>query len=264
MILLEFVAYTLIGAVAGSLAGMLGIGGGIIIVPALSFIFTQNSAIPQQLTMQIASGTSLASMLFTAPSSIRAHARLSGIHWQVFIQLLPGICLGTLSGAFLADRLETSWLKLLFGLFLIFIAMQLLKTRPANTPKRFPPQWLHYILSYLIGFKSGLLGLGGGTLIVPYLHYCGVELRKIVPLSALCSMTVAVLGTLTFMATGAMQAHLPAYSTGYVYWPAVLGIAIPSFFFAPSGAKLSYVLPVKQLRYGFVLIVILTAIRLLV
>lgn len=127
MIIAEFVAYAVTGAVAGLLAGMLGIGGGIVVVPALSFIFTLDSTIPQEFTMQIASGTSLASMLFTAPSSIRAHARLSGIRWPVFIQLLPGICLGTLSGALLADRLETSWLKLLFGVFLLFVAIQLLK-----------------------------------------------------------------------------------------------------------------------------------------
>ncbi|WP_019215826.1 sulfite exporter TauE/SafE family protein [Legionella tunisiensis] len=268
MILSEIAAngsiYALAGAFAGLMSGIMGIGGGIIVVPSLLFIFQHNPAFPSNLTMHIAAGTSLAIMLFTSQSSVRAHYRQGGILWSIYNRLWPGIVIGAVSGAILADQLPTHWLQILFGLFLLFVAFKMLSGMHIVRPQQFPRPWINNLISFLIGCKSGLLGVGGGTVIIPYLSYCGVEMPKITPVSALCTLTVAVLGTITFILTGLNEIGLPPYTTGYVYWPAVLCVAIPSSIFAPIGAKLTYILPIEQLKYGFIVILFLTAIDLLI
>lgn len=255
--------YALAGAFAGLMSGIMGIGGGIVVVPALLFIFQHNPIFPPNLTMHLAAGTSLAIMLFTSQSSIRAHYRQGEILWNIYNRLWPGIIIGAVCGALLADQLPTRWLEILFGLFLLFVAVKMLSGMHITHPQQFPRPWINNLVSFVIGCKSGLLGVGGGALIIPYLNYCGVEMPKIAPVSALCTMTVAVIGTITFILTGLNEVGLPAYTTGYIYWPAVLCVAIPSSIFAPVGAKLTYVLPIQQLKYGFIVILFFTAIHLL-
>jgi len=253
----------LAGAFAGLMSGVLGIGGGIIVVPALVFIFRDDPSVPANLVMHIAAGTSLAVMMFTSQASIRAHRKKSDIQWDVFKRLWPGIVIGVLSGALLADRLPTQWLKWLLGIFLLFVAIKMLTGKDVSQSRGFPRRWINALISFVIGLKSGLLGIGGGALIIPYLTYCGIEMRKIAAVSSLCTMTVAVLGTLTFIFTGSNEGGLPPFSTGYVYWPAVAALAIPSVLLAPVGAELTYRLPVKKLTYAFVIILFFTAINLL-
>ncbi|CEK09305.1 sulfite exporter TauE/SafE family protein [Legionella hackeliae] len=256
--------YALAGTFSGLISGVLGIGGGVIIVPCLLFIFYHNPAFPPDLIMHMAAGTSLAVMVFTTQSSLRAHAKAHGILWNVYKHLAPGIILGTICGALLAHKLPTNGLKILLGLFLLGVGIKMLVEKPITPMPYFPKWWSIGIVSYFIGLSSGLLGIGGGTLIIPYLNYCGVELRKIIPVSALCTMTVALVGTLTFIMTGSKETELPLYSTGYVYWPAVICLATLSSVFAPLGAKMTYIIPVKQLRYGFVFILFVSASNLLV
>lgn len=258
--------YVLAGIFAGLLSGLMGIGGGIVVVPALLSIFHRHPDFPQNLSMQMAAGTSLAVMLFTSQSSIRAHYKQGGILWDVYNRLWPGIILGTICGALLAYRLPTYWLKILFGFFLLFVAIKILfdMKKIQTKPQSFPRNWINRLVSFLIGCKSGLLGVGGGVLIIPYLNYCGVEMKKIAPISALSTMTVAGIGTIVFIITGLKEIGLPVYTTGFVYWPAVLCVAIPSSFFAPLGAKLTYSLPIKQLKYCFVVVLMATAINLLI
>lgn len=258
--------YVLTGIMAGLMSGLMGVGGGIIVVPALIFIFNEQTKIPPNLIMQMAAGTSLAIMLFTSQSSIRAHYKQNGILWEVYNRLWPGIILGTISGAFLADKLSTYWIKTLFAVFLILVAVKILteRQRVQFKPISFPKNWVNRLITFLIGCKSGLLGVGGGVLIIPYLNYCGVEMKKIAPISALSTMTVAAIGTIIFIITGLQEQGLPPYTSGFIYWPAVIGIAIPSSFFAPLGAKLTYILPVKQLKYCFLVILVATAIKLLI
>ena len=121
--------YVLTGIMAGLISGLMGVGGGIIVVPALIFIFNEQTKIPPNLIMQMAAGTSLAVMLFTSQSSIRAHYKQNGILWDVYNRLWPGIILGTISGAFLADKLPTYWIKTLFALFLLLVAGKILTER---------------------------------------------------------------------------------------------------------------------------------------
>jgi uncharacterized protein len=128
---------------------------------------------------------------------------------------------------------------------------------------QFPSIWINRLISFVIGLKSGLLGVGGGVLIIPYLTYCGVDPRRIAGVSSLCTMTVASIGTVTFM----LMSHpmvKPEFSTGYVYWPAVFWVAIFSMIAAPLGAKLSYIIPINGLRYTFVVVLLLTVLGLLI
>lgn len=267
MMLYDWIAqaciYVLAGSFAGLMSGLLGIGGGIVVVPALFFIFTHQGVIPASLCMHFAAGTSLSIMIFTSHAAIRAHLSHQDILWQVFKRLWIGIAIGVITGAVVAYFMSVFWLKLIFGLFLLFIAYKMSIGFKVKETREFPRPWIHFLVSWVIGFKSGLLGVGGGVLIVPYLTYCGVPIRKIAAVSALCTLTVSVLGTLIFMITGHFAGHSIAYTTGFIYWPAVLWVAIPSMLMAPIGARLNYVLPVKQLRYGLVVILLLTAIDLL-
>lgn len=262
-ILMDGAAYVVIGAFAGLMASVLGIGGGVIVVPGLMFIFQYNQIIPEDILMQVAAGTSLAVMIFTSQSSLRAHLKLGEVLWSIFKKLWPGIVAGVISGALIANYIPTYWLKIIFAVFLFLVAFKMLADVHVTHPARFPGVWINRLISYLIGLKSGLLGIGGGVLIVPYLTYCGVEIRKIAAVSNLCTLTVALVGTVVFMITGRDEMASIPYSTGYVYWPAVLWVGIPSSLIAPFGAKLNYALPVKQLKYGFIVIVLITATKML-
>lgn len=267
MITMDFLShgmiYAVIGIFAGLMSGILGIGGGIIVVPGLVFVFQHTEIIPNTSVMQVAAGTSLAIMIFTSQASLRAHYKLGEILWSVFNKLWPGIIAGTIVGAVIAKFIPTFWLAIIFALFLFFVAIKMLTDVHASHPERFPGTLLNWLITFLIGIQSGLLGVGGGVLIVPYLTYCGVAVRKIAPVSNLCSFTVAMIGTVVVVVTGWSAMAGVSYSTGYVYWPAVLWVAIPSSLAAPWGARLNYILPVKQLKYGFIVILLITATRML-
>lgn len=255
--------YILAGALTGLMSGILGIGGGIIVVPALLFIFDINGIVSADLAMHMAAGTSLAVILFTSFASVQAHNKIEPLLWGVYRNLWPGIVLGTISGAILASMLSTKVLRIMFALFLLFIAYKMIMSAKRDGEGQFPSTWINRLVSFLIGLKSGLLGVGGGVLIIPYLTYCGVDPRRIAGVSSLCTMTIASIGTLTFMVLSQSMVR-PDYSTGYVYWPAVFWVAIFSMIAAPFGAKLSYVIPVKGLRYLFVCVLLITVLGLLI
>jgi uncharacterized protein len=264
-ILLHGGVYLLTGTVAGLLAGLLGIGGGVVLVPAFFYIFSQNSIFPQDLVMHMAVGTSLAVILFTTLSTIYAYYKRDVIRWDLFHRLWPGIAIGVVCGATIAHWLPTQKLQILFGIFLLIVSMKMLFDQRKTQVDfyGFPRPWLNGLISFISGCLSGLFGVGGGALIIPYLHYCGVEMRQIIPISALGGFTVAVIGTVIFIVMGFPKTNLPPFTTGAIYWPAVICVAIPGIIFTPIGAKLAYNLPVKQLRYVFIFFLLLTAIMLL-
>jgi uncharacterized membrane protein YfcA len=255
--------YTSLGVLAGLMAGILGVGGGIIVIPGLVLVFQFFELIPEQFIMHVAAGTSLAIMIFNSLASLRAHFRIGEILWPVFNYLWPGVVAGVIVGAVIADFIPNHWLKILFGLFLLFIVLKMLTDiHVIEHIERVPRAWLNRLISFLIGLKSGLLGVGGGILIIPYLTYRGVAIRKIAAVSNLCTLSVALTGTIMFIIIGLDEMRVP-YSTGYVYWPAVLWAAIPSIFVAPLGAKLNYILPIMHLKYVFIVVLLLTAIKML-
>lgn len=257
----EALLYGLAGAFAGLMSGILGIGGGVVVVPALLFIFELSGVIPESLAMHMAAGSSLAIIVFTSFAAVRAHYRIEPILWWVYQRLWLGIVIGTTCGVVIASHLSMQILRNLFGVFLLLVAYKMATSKDRGHRGHFPSPWVNRFVTLFIGLCSGLLGVGGGIMIIPYLTYCGIDPRRIAPISSLCTMTVAWIGTITFMFS-AHEVTLPQYATGYVYWPAVLCAAITSVLFAPMGAKLSYILPLKVLRYVFVVILLLTAIGL--
>ena len=202
-------------------------------------------------------------MVFTAQASVIAHQREKGVSWSIYQHVFPGIAFGTVIGTALTNQIPTQWLKIILSFFLLFIASEMIFKPHFSTRTDFPTPWINRFVSVMIGLKSGLLGIGGGALIIPYLSYCGVERRQTAGISAMCTLTVALIGSVMFMITGLISGESTYWSTGYVYWPAVLWIAIPSMIFAPIGAYFTYRLPIDYLKYAFIVVLVIAAIDLL-
>lgn len=181
LLLTDGFAYVLAGSFAGLVAGLMGVGGGIVVVPTLFFLFHENQTISQDLIMPVAIGTSLAVMIFTSQASVRAHCRQGRVLWSVYKLLIPGIVLGTVFGALLAEKLPTQWLKILFASFLIFVALRMVFAlwQKKIHAHGFPRYWLSQLISFCIGTMSGLLGMGGGLVTIPFLNYCGLDMKKL-------------------------------------------------------------------------------------
>lgn len=262
-IVLIGLAFLLLGAVAGTLSGLLGIGGGLIVVPSLAFLF-QWLGMPVDVIMHMAAGTSLAIMIVTTTRSLRSHLKRRVEFWPIYRQLLPGVVVGTVIGAFIAHWLNSQVLSLIFGFFVLIVAIRSwLDHHHTETRRRLPGFWGMNTAGVLIGAKSGLLGVGGGALTIPFLTFCRVDMRKAVVVSAATGLTVALVGTAVFILNGLGVGHLPRYSLGYVYWPAWFPVALGSVLMAPFGAKWSHDLPVVTLQRVFAICLLFIAARLL-
>lgn len=255
--------YLSISIIAGLMVGVLGIGGGLVIIPGLLFIFQTHQLVPMDSLMHVASASSLVIMSFIALVSIRSHYYTGEISWSVFNKLWVGLGLGTLVGVLLADYMPNSVLELIFGLFLLCIAGKMLFDLTLKRDGHFPKAWVNFLMTCFVGLWSGLLGIGGGALMVPYLNYCGLEYRKIAVITNLCTLVIGIIGSVMTMILGIENSVDLPYSTGYVYWPAVFLVTIPSIFVAPLGVKLNYMLPIKFLRYGLISVLFLIAVTVL-
>lgn len=254
-----FFIYFMIGAISGFMSGLFGIGGGIIIIPALSFIFMHWDVVPAEAVMHMAVGTSLATIIITAISSVYAHHKRGAVQWDRVIQLLPGLLGGSICGAVLSGYLPSGMLRVFFGLFLIVVGIRLLQNPKASDVKILPSVWSVRIVTFFIGELAGMLGVGGGVLIVPYLLRCQLDMRNAVGTSIACGMAIGIVATLTYMLTGLISfTHIP-WSTGYIYWPAFLGVGVMSILFAPLGALLAHKLPGDLLKRIFAVLILLIA-----
>jgi uncharacterized protein len=256
------IAYILVGIVAGLLAGLLGVGGGLVIVPALYYVFHTQLVAPE-LIMHLAVGSSLATIVFTSLTSIYAHHRHHAVLWTCAAKFLPGIVLGAGLGALLAGHLPTRELKICFAVFELLVAVQLALNLRPSAHRSLPGITGMWGAGTVIGGVSALLGIGGGTLTVPFLLWCNIGIREAVATSAACGFPIAVAGALGFAATGWNIASLPGSSTGYLYWPAILSIASVSMLTAPLGARLTHTLPVTTLKRSFALVLAIVGVRLL-
>ena len=263
---MELLAYLVTGAFAGIIAGLLGVGGGLLIVPVLAFLFSR-AGFDAGVLMHLAVGTSLATIVFTSLSSVRAHHRHGAVRWPVFWQLTPGIIVGALLGAWLAGFFATDGLRLFFALFEIGVALQLafgMKPRAHAAPGAAAGSaWEHGLAGTVIGAVSALVGIGGGTLSVPWLVWRGTPMRNAVATSAACGLPIAVAGAAGFVMRGWQLPGLPPYSAGFVHLPALLGIAATSILFAPLGARLAHRLPVPVLKRLFAIFLLALGIRML-
>lgn len=258
----DFIAYLLLGGIAGLLAGMLGVGGGLVIVPVLAWLFYHAGMAPD-VVMHLAIGTSLATIVLTSLSSILAHHRRGAVLWGVFRRMTPGILVGAALGAVLADRLPSDTLRLIFGIFELGVALQMgLNLRPA-AHRGLPGKWGMSGVGSLIGLVSAVVGIGGGTMTVPFLQWSNVAMRQAVATSAACGLPIAVAGAMGFIVTGWNAPVLPPWSSGYLYWPAFVGIVVASMMFAPLGAQLAHRLPGAVLKRFFALFLALLGLRML-
>ena len=233
------ISYALLGVFAGLVAGLLGVGGGLIVVPILAGLFTVQD-FPAGYVMQLAVGTSLATIMFTSLSSTLAHHRHGAVNWPVMVQLSLGIVLGGWLGGVLAVWLGGLLLALVFGVFELSVAAQLAFGHEPAPHRTAPGGTRNGVAGVVIGALSALLGIGGGTLTVPWLVWHNVSMRQAVATSAACGLPIALAGSLGFIGAGWGRPELPAGSTGFVYWPSVLIIAATSVLSAPAGAWLAH------------------------
>jgi uncharacterized membrane protein YfcA len=252
----------ILGAVSGLLAGLFGIGGGLIIVPMLAMLFAAHGFEPD-LVMIMAVATSLATIIFTSLSSILAHHRLGSVLWDKVYRLGPGIMIGAAAGAIIADYVASEVLRLLFIVYLIIVAIQLLFQVQPEPGRINPSKNLDRFIAVLIGFLSSVLGIGGGTLIVPFLIYFQTPMRNAVAISSACGLPIAIAGTASYAFLGRHVPHLPEWSLGYIHIPSFVGIALTSIFTAPIGAKLANSLPAAQLKRYFSVLLLLMAAKLM-
>lgn len=261
--LLDLGAYLAVGSVAGLLAGLLGVGGGLVIVPALVWVFHGNGIAPS-VVVHLAVGTSLATIIVTSISSIQAHHRRGAVRWELVAQLTPGIVLGAWLGAALADALPTLWLQRVFAGFVIMVGLQMLLGAHAEARRQLSGKPGMFLVGGVIGMVSAVVGIGGGSLTVPFLNWCGVHMRNAVATSAACGLPIAVAGAIGFVVAGWGDIALPEGTTGFVYWPAFVGISIASFLLAPLGARLAHSLPLPILRRVFAALLLAVGSKMLI
>jgi len=224
--------YALTGLFGGFLAGYLGIGGGLVLVPVLGWLFSRDPA-TAGMAMQMAVATSLASMLFSSLSSVIAHHRRRAIVWKVVRTMLPGLLLGALAGSVIADQLDNAVLGNIFGGFALIVGLQILFGSVHRGEKPLPGRFLGGAVGFAIGSISSLIGIGGGSMTVPWLLWHGQKVQKAIATSAACGYPIAVAGTLGFIVLGDSSAG--THAIGYVHLQALAGVAVFSVIGAPLG-----------------------------
>ncbi|MFZ5511463.1 MAG: sulfite exporter TauE/SafE family protein [Pseudomonadota bacterium] len=256
------VAYLGVGAVAGFFAGLLGIGGGIVMVPVLALLF-ELGGMPRDYIFQLALGTSMAAILFSSLASLRAHHRHGAVIWSVVGRITPGILLGTALGTALARHVPTRSLALFFAAFVVFVALQMtLNFRP--TPSRSLPGPMGLTaVGVGIGIVSSLVAIGGGAMTVPFLTWCNVRVRDAIGTSAAVGFPIALGGTVGYIANGLTAPGLPGGSLGFIYLPALVWILAASVFAAPLGARTAHRLPVATLKRIFAGVLVILAAKML-
>jgi uncharacterized membrane protein YfcA len=255
-----WIAYVAIGSIAGVLAGLLGVGGGVILVPVLVYLFAQQQ-MPDPMVLHLALGTSLASIALTSIASLRAHHGKGAVEWPVFRRITPGILVGSFVGSWIAAQLSAKYLQGLFVAFLFYVATQMLLDVKPKPSRQLPSSSGLVGVGSVIGGVSSLVGIGGGSLSVPFLIWCNVSVRKAIGTSAAIGFPIAVAGALGYIVNGLKAQALPTYSVGFVYLPAFLGISLMSVLTAPVGAKLAHGLPVSTLKRCFAVLLYAVALK---
>ncbi|WP_073580327.1 sulfite exporter TauE/SafE family protein [Vibrio quintilis] len=260
---IEFIAeLMLLGSIVGVLAGLLGIGGGLIVVPALLYLLP-HAGIPDGLAMQIALATSLSTIILTSGSSALNHLRFGNIDIFAIKWLVPGVVCGGFIGATLAEMIPAEYLPKVFGIIVLILSVQMFRSIRIQTFKPMPGPVMTSLSGILIGVIASLAGIGGGALSVPFLNRHGVEMRKSVGSSSVCGCIIAVSGMLGFILHGVTVSDLPPYSLGYVYLPALLFISCTSIILTKFGAKLATELPTPILKKIFSVFLMFVSVHML-
>jgi uncharacterized protein len=256
------ICFILLGAFAGLTAGLLGIGGGLVVVPGLAFLY-QWTPIPHEYLMQAAAGTSLAIMIPTTLRALQAHLRHPVSVWPVYSRLAIGVIVGAIIGAFLAHVVNSKVLEILFGVFVLYMAVRLWRESRVETMGQLPGPLGINTFGAIVGIKSGLLGIGGGVLTIPFLTRWSVPIRDAIAISNAVSFTVSIIGTVSFIISGLLVSGMPSWSTGYVYWPAWLPVAVASLLVAPWGVKLAHYFSPTILKRLFSIFLLIVGVQML-
>ena len=246
-----FIELALLGLSTGFLAGLLGIGGGMLMVPFITYIMSSRGIAPD-LSVKMAIATSMATIIFTSISSVRAHHRRGAVRWDIVKRLAPGIVIGSIIASLgVFSLLKGSQLAIFFGLFVSFSATQMFLDKKPKPTRQMPGTTGQLAAGGFIGFLSGLVGAGGGFISVPFMAWCNVAIHNAVATSAALGFPIAAANVLGYVLSGQTVQDLPAHSFGYVWLPALLVIALFSVVTAPLGAKAAHSLPVAKLKRIF-------------
>lgn len=257
-----WVAYPAMGLFAGFFAGLLGLGGGMILVSLMAIAFNAQG-FPADRIVHLALGTSMATIVFTSIKSAWSHHRHGAVRWDIVRNCTFGLVAGTLLGAAIADQVRSKWLAMLFLVFVIYSAVNmLLDLKPKPTRQLPGPVGLQTAAGF-VGVLSALVGAGGGFVSVPLLSMCNVPMRQCVATSAALGIPISLAGVVGYLWMGWGKDHLPAYSLGYVYLPAFVGIVLGTFVTVPIGAKLAHTLPVSNLKRVFAVVLSILAAKML-
>jgi uncharacterized membrane protein YfcA len=243
----------LIGTCTGFLAGLLGIGGGMIMVPFVTLILTAHDY-PADYTVKAAVATSLATICFTSISSVRAHNRRGAVLWHVVKVLAPGILVGSLLGAQVAVALPGKLLGILFAIFVAFSATQMFMERKPKPSRTLPGPAATFGVGTVIGGLSALVGAGGAFVSVPFMTWCNVKIHDAVGTSAALGFPIALAGTVGYLWAGRGMPNPPPGALGYLYLPALLVISAASMLLAPLGARTAHRMDIRPLRKLFAVV----------
>lgn len=252
--------YLGLGLASGFVAGLLGVGGGLVLVPALLWLFVAQG-VDAAWPMHLALGTSLAVIVFTALSSLRAHHAHGGVRWPIVARMAPGVVLGTLAGALLAPNLPDGVLRGFFACFLVLVATQMAFGLAPHSQRPLPGRLSLASAGAGIGLVSSWVGIAGGTMTVPFLAWRGVRLPEAIGTSAAVGMPIALAGAAGYALAGLGKPGLPAHTLGFIHWPAVLAIAPATLLSAPWGARMAHSLPVHLLKRLFAVVLYLVGLR---
>jgi uncharacterized protein len=258
-----WLVYLGVGIFVGFFAGLLGIGGGSVMVPILSLTFASQGFSGDHL-VHMALATSMATIIPGGISSAWTHHKHRAVNWPVVKQMLPGILVGTLSGAVIAHFSSTAFLKTFFVVFICYLAVQLLFDIKPKSRHALPGATGMFAFGAVMGVISSFAGIGGAVMSISFLTWCNFRMHDAIGTAAAIGVPLAIAGTVGFIATGLLDKGLPEWSLGYVYLPAFAGIAITSFLVAPLGAKLAHRLPVTVLRRVFVVFLVALAVKMAV
>ncbi|WP_068804020.1 sulfite exporter TauE/SafE family protein [Thauera phenolivorans] len=257
-----WLAYPVLGAVVGFFAGLLGVGGGGIMVPMLTTLFLAQG-FPLAQVVHMALGTSMAAIVMTSVSSLRAHHRHGAVRWDVVRRITPGILLGTFGGTFIASRVDTAGLAVFFVVFMGYVSIQMLLNIKPKPTRELPGTAGMSAAGLLIGGVSALVAIGGGSLSVPFMTWCNVKVQNAIGTSAAIGLPIALAGTVGYLVNGWNAAGTPPLTLGYVYLPALVFVSLVSMATAPYGARLAHRLPVATLKKVFAGVLMLLCAKML-
>jgi uncharacterized membrane protein YfcA len=243
----------LAGVGAGLLSGLLGIGGAMVMVPVLTFVLGHTGT-PAEYIVKMAVATSLATIMFTSASSVRAHHRRGAVRWDIARVLAPGIVVGSLAGAQVAVALPAKALGILFAIFIAFSATQMLLDRKPKASRTIPGPLATFGVGIVIGLLSAIVGAGGAFVSVPFMTWCNVRIHEAVGTSAALGFPIALAGTLGYVWAARALPQMPPGSLGYLFIPGLVIISLASMSLAPLGARIAHGMEIRPLKRIFAVV----------